>query len=736
MIAGTAGSGGYTGDGGPATSAQLNLVTDVFDMGNGNLGVVDSDNLAVRMISPVIGVSAPAVTVTPASFTVQAFAGNANPPTQAITLRAPVGALPNGPNGTYVVAWNVTANTASGGNWLSVSPEGGTSAVPVVIQVAFNVGGLPPGIYTGSILVNPGAIAVPVRLLVSSAAPVLLVGETGLLFTGAQGATLASQPVSVANSGIGTMNWTASVVNGSWLSLSSTSGSSTAGASVSSTLGVQAASTGLPQGTYYGLIQVSASGAANSPQYIGVTLNVLAASASTPVRSYPQGLIFIGAVGGTISPQTVSLSTGDAGAVTVTSSVSSTGTWLSASPSSLSLSPSGSLTVNASTASMAAGVYSGTVTLTPSDGSSGQQINAYLILTSGSETHTQSVQPLATSCSPTKLVMVLRQLGSNFNSATGWPVALEAEVVDNCGNPALAATVIATFSNGDPPLALASLGNGIYSATWKPGSAAATTVTVLATEFPLPPATIQVNGQIGANSSPPPAIGSGGVVNGASFAPGAEVAPGSIVSVFGSNLANSDGNLAPGLPLPKTLANIKLTIGGLDAPLFYAGKGQVNAQIPFELSSTQTQVVPRAIPATGAELDGVPEPIVVGTAHPGIFTTTGTQGAILNVSNQLVDSGNPATALDVIVIFCTGLGAVNPPAQTGQTATSGVAVLQPTVTIGGAMAVLQYAGVAPGYVGLYQVNAVVPSGLTTGPAVAVVITQNGVASNAATIAVK
>jgi uncharacterized protein (TIGR03437 family) len=295
--------------------------------------------------------------------------------------------------------------------------------------------------------------------------------------------------------------------------------------------------------------------------------------------------------------------------------------------------------------------------------------------------------------------------------------------------------VIATFSDGDTPLALASLGNGIYSATWTPESAAATSVTVQAFLAPLISASATLAGQVSANPIPPPSVPPGGVVNGASFAPGTALAPGSIVSVFGLNLATSNGNGAT-FPLPTLLAGIKMTIGGIDSPLFYVGTGQVNAQVPFEMTpGSQTQVIARAISASGTEVDAVPATIAVGTAQPGIFLAGSTQGAILNAANQLVNSTNPAGAGDVIVIFCTGLGALTPAAQTGQPASSGVAVLQPTVTVGGLAATLQYAGVAPGYVGLYQVNAVVPSGIGAGSAVPVVITQSGVASNAATLAV-
>src|ERR1039458_3245774 len=116
-------------------------------------------------------------------------------------------------------------------------------------------------------------------------------------------------------------------------------------------------------------------------------------------------------------------------------------------------------------------------------------------------------------------------------------------------------------------------------------------------------------------------------------------------------------------------------------------------------------------------MDAVPEPITISATAPGIFITSGTQGAILNVSYQLINASNPAKPGDVIQIFCTGLGATNPPSTTGQPAVSGVALIQPTVTVGGITAVLQYAGVSPGFVGLYQVNVVIPSSVTPGPAV-------------------
>src|SRR6266513_2265269 len=102
----------------------------------------------------------------------------------------------------------------------------------------------------------------------------------------------------------------------------------------------------------------------------------------------------------------------------------------------------------------------------------------------------------------------------------------------------------------------------------------------------------------------------------------------------------------------------------------------------------------------------------------------------------MVVASHTVTAGDVIVIYCTGLGQTNPAAVTGQPASASQVVLQPTVTVGGQAAGVQYAGLSPGFVGLYQVNLQIPPGVSAGSAVPVVITQNGIASNAATIGVR
>jgi uncharacterized protein (TIGR03437 family) len=343
----------------------------------------------------------------------------------------------------------------------------------------------------------------------------------------------------------------------------------------------------------------------------------------------------------------------------------------------------------------------------------------------------------AVTCVPKKLYAMLRTTVGGFSSPAGWPTPMEVQVVDDCGTSVSSATVVAAFSTGEPVLVLTSLRNGIYTGTWRPIKAAAdVTITVRAELAPLAAAEIRARGGVPENARAP-ALYSGGIVHAASFAPASPLAPGGIVSVFGRNLAT--GALgAANLPLPTSLAGATLTVAGIDVPLFYSSADQINAQLPFELApNSRHQAVVKISDAIT-----VPETITVATARPGIFTTTQDgkgQGVIMDVANRLVDSANPAKAGDIVVIYCTGLGATNPAVRSGEAAPASplAKVVTPvSVTIGGQPAAVQYAGLTPGYVGLYQVNVQIPSGVPPGPSVPLVITQDGVPSNAVTLVIQ
>ncbi len=236
-----------------------------------------------------------------------------------------------------------------------------------------------------------------------------------------------------------------------------------------------------------------------------------------------------------------------------------------------------------------------------------------------------------------------------------------------------------------------------------------------------------------------PFIFDGGVVNGASFQ-GPVAIPGSIVSLFGSKLTSAPAiTLATIVPLPTTLAGVSVTVNGVPAPLFAVanvnGVEQINLQVPWEATgqSAANIVVNRdGTSSASSQVDAI-------TSYPGIFTVDGTAGAILHgTTNQLISLSDPATTGETIVIYATGVGPVTNPPLSGSAAGAdplSLTILPPTVTIAGLPATVVFSGLAPGFVGLYQLNVVVPSLSPSGPA-DVVIQSGGQSSNAAVIQIQ
>lgn len=217
------------------------------------------------------------------------------------------------------------------------------------------------------------------------------------------------------------------------------------------------------------------------------------------------------------------------------------------------------------------------------------------------------------------------------------------------------------------------------------------------------------------------------------------VAAGSIAAMFGSNLAVGTNSSTPPLPLPQQLGQAKVAMGGQVAPFYLASQGQLNVQIPWELTG-QTQA------ATIATVNGVVSNsfnVAIAPFAPGIFSmdASGTgQGAVVNALTGAVAGGaTPALRGSYVSIYTTGLGAVSNRPPTGAAALVtplSVASTTPGVSIGGVNCAVSWAGLAPGFAGLYQINVVVASGVTSGPAVPVVVSMGGVNSNTVTMGVQ
>jgi uncharacterized protein (TIGR03437 family) len=200
------------------------------------------------------------------------------------------------------------------------------------------------------------------------------------------------------------------------------------------------------------------------------------------------------------------------------------------------------------------------------------------------------------------------------------------------------------------------------------------------------------------------------IVNGASFQSG--IPRGCVVSIFGSRLAQSTTS-ASTLPLPKKLADTVVTVGDLEieAPLYFVSPVQINAQIPFEALGATLPVF-----VTTPEGKSKPFVLAVADSGPGIFTQSGDgKGPALTLGSNFQPLDVAAQGKPMI-IYAAGLGPTDPPALSGTPGSNAEplnrVVNVPEVFIGEAPARVDFAGLAPGFAGVYQLN-VVPQQLST-----------------------
>ena len=240
-----------------------------------------------------------------------------------------------------------------------------------------------------------------------------------------------------------------------------------------------------------------------------------------------------------------------------------------------------------------------------------------------------------------------------------------------------------------------------------------------------------------------PVVTSGGVSNAANGI--TPVTPGSLVSIYGSNLAAGLAQ-ANSIPLSTTLNNVSVTFNGIQSPLLFVSGGQINAQLPWNvLSSGTTGSVNVVVNNNGAMSSA--QSVQVGPFSPGIFainniavainpdgSIAAPAGAISGVSTKPAKIGDPGG----LVILCTGLGAVSPTVANGANSLDALrtATTTPTVMVGGKAVPVVFAGLSPQFVGVNQINVSLPAGTPTGNNVSLQIQVGGVTtSSAVTIAV-
>lgn len=244
----------------------------------------------------------------------------------------------------------------------------------------------------------------------------------------------------------------------------------------------------------------------------------------------------------------------------------------------------------------------------------------------------------------------------------------------------------------------------------------------------------------GASPSAAPVISTAGVVNAASLISG-PIAPGELISIFGSNLGASavQSFTLTNNSIPAVLDDIEVLINGVAVPVTAVSPGQINALIPYTFAGYPSLTL--SVNAHGAPSSPLILPVAASAF--GLFTADGSgsgQGAILNQDGSYNSASNPAPSGSIVSLFGTGEGGLS-----ALTPSGGLVISTPfpsiaapvNVAIGGRQANVVYAGAAP-YLpaGIDHINVVIPSGTPSGPAFVSVGIGNTATAKNVTVAVR
>lgn len=655
--------------------------------------------------------------------------------------------------GTGTLPFEVTASEA----WLTVAPASGSLGAGAfqAVTVTANPSGLRAGTYSGALTIRSGEtrLTVLASLLITPAGAKILLSQTGLSFVAvAAGGQPPAQSFAVLNEGSGTMSFTVtpSTLSGpNWLRVTPRATSVQRPLLDIAEVDVAVDQRGLAPGEYFGQIRIAASGAA--AQSVTVVLRVLAEGSNPGPDVRPSGILFTGVQGTSPASQEIVVSNLLGRDISYASgSVTFDGAgWLRHLPASASVTPGEPrrIVVQPNFNSLSAGIRRGAITLIFDDGTI-RTVSVLSIAAAAVSAASKPGERELASCRSPRLNLTFTQIGDGATARIGQPFPIEVRAVDDCGNPVRGnernanSAVYAKFDNGDPDLRLVALGDGRWSGTWRPLNGERDRVSIAGVAVYVEGLDVQagrVDRQVSlSGSTGTPVIRTGAVVHGASQRGDVPIAPGSLVTLYGANLAERVTGVNP-LPLPVEAEGTEVLLGGQALPILFASPGQINAQLPFNLPSNAIlQVVVRR-----RQQISVPESFVVAAAQPGIFTKNqqGTGQGIVVRADQvtLAEPGTPARRGEAIVIYGTGLGPVSQSVGPGAPSPASplAAVVSPvTVTVGGRPASVLFAGLTPGFAGLYQVNAILAADTPVGNAVPLTIRVDGQESNAVEIAVQ
>jgi len=222
-----------------------------------------------------------------------------------------------------------------------------------------------------------------------------------------------------------------------------------------------------------------------------------------------------------------------------------------------------------------------------------------------------------------------------------------------------------------------------------------------------------------------------GIVNSANFAPITNsVAPGEFVTLFVSN-PSSVTLQAQSLPLQTNLGGVQVTVNGRAAPIYFVSPTQISLIVPY---ATTESFATFRVSSNGTLSNQVT--VYTTPTAPGVYTLTQNgvgNAAALHADYSLVTQDNPAKVGETLQLFVTGLGAVTPAVADGTAApSSSLSVVNADVAVfvDSQQAQVTFKGLAPGFVALYQVNFVVPAGVSSGQVYVDVSTPDAYTSEA------
>ena len=230
--------------------------------------------------------------------------------------------------------------------------------------------------------------------------------------------------------------------------------------------------------------------------------------------------------------------------------------------------------------------------------------------------------------------------------------------------------------------------------------------------------------ELPANFDQPVAIPS--IASLGNLADGGAVAPGSLVSITGSGFSTAAA-AGESLPAPTTFGGICVTVNGIALPIMQVSPNEIDAQMPYEVAGAAnlTVITPGGRSAPFSFVAPATAVAVFLNGQAGDFS--GLPQIYRAANNQLVDFTNPIHPGDTLMIYATGLGQTSPPAITGAAAPSDPlesAIAVPSISLEGTALMVIFAGLVPGFVGLYQINAAVPHSIKSGAQTTLQIQQS------------